>query len=100
MVSAKALQPGVETECFGFSFASNPQTPVRRLHRHDEIELGIAEHGSVDAIIGGTRTLIPPGRLLVFWASQPHGPLGVDPGTFAHVVHVPLPRLADAGIPA
>lgn len=97
---APTLLPNAETEQFGFSYASGPQAPVRRLHRHDEIELGVAEHGSVDAIIGRTRTLIPPERLLVFWASQPHGPVGVDSGTHSHVVHVPLPCLTDAGIPA
>jgi AraC-like DNA-binding protein len=88
-----------ETEQFGFSFVSGTQAPVQRLHRHDEIEVGVTEHGSVDSIIGRTRTLIPPGRLLVFWASQPHGPVAVDAGTHAHVVHVPLPYLTDAGIP-
>lgn len=93
------FQPNTESKRFGFSSVSGKQSPAQRLHRHDEIELGILEHGSVDAIIGRNRLLFPPNRLVVFWASQPHGPLKVTPGTLAHVVHVPLPFVTEAGLP-
>ena len=93
------FQPNTESKRFGFSSVSGKQSPAQRLHRHDEIELGILEHGSVDAIIGRNRLLFPPNRLVVFWASQPHGPLKVTPGTLAHVVHVPLPFVKEAGLP-
>lgn len=99
-MSGPPLLRGAETKRFGFSYASAPQNAVRRLHRHDEIEFGINEHGCVDAIIGRTRIHIPPGRLVVFWASQPHGPVQVESGTYAHVLHVPLPYLTNAGLPA
>jgi AraC-like DNA-binding protein len=91
--------PITESKRFGFSSVSGKQSPAQRLHRHDEIELGILEHGSVDAIIGRNRLLFQPNRLVVFWASQPHGPLKVTPGTLAHVVHVPLPFVKEAGLP-
>ena len=81
---------------FGFSSVSGLQAPVQRLHRHDEIELGILEHGSVDAVIGGVRCLIPPSRLVVFWAAQPHGPIGVEPGAYALTVHIPLAYVTEA----
>lgn len=85
----------------GITFTSGPQTPVQLLHRHDEIELGLAEHGSVLAVIGGNKTLIPPARLIVFWATQPHGPVRVDLGACAHSVNIPLPYfLNNADIPA
>jgi AraC-like DNA-binding protein len=94
------FKPNTKSIHYGFSSISRPQVPASHLHRHDEIELGILEHGSVDAIIGRNRFLFPPNRLVVFWASQPHGPLGVTPGTHAHVVHVPLPFVTEAGLPA
>jgi len=82
-----------ETESYGFSYSSGCQVPVKRLHRHDEIELSLAEHGNVWALIGSTKAVCSPGQLLVFWATQPHGPIHVDPGACAHSVHVPLPFL-------
>ena len=99
MIEPLRFKPNTESIHFGFSSASRLQPPVNRLHRHDEIELGILEHGSVDAIIGRNRLLIPPDRFVVFWASQPHGPLKVTPGALVHVVHVPLPFVAEAGLP-
>lgn len=86
-------QIAAETKAFGFSGTSGPQAPVTLFHRHDEIELGLAEYGNVWASIGGVETVIRPGRLVVFWATQPHGPVAVDSGTYAHAVHVPLPFL-------
>jgi AraC-like DNA-binding protein len=100
MLEPLPFKPNTESIHFGFSSHSRPQVPVRHLHRHDEIELGILEHGSVDAIIGRTRCVIPPDQLVVFWASQPHGPLKVAQGALAHVVHVPLPFVTEAGLPA
>ncbi|MFZ4682359.1 MAG: helix-turn-helix domain-containing protein [Terrimicrobiaceae bacterium] len=99
MIEPLPFKPNTEYTHFGFSSISRPQAPVNRLHRHDEIELGILENGSVDAIIGRNRCLIPPARFVVFWASQPHGPLKVTPGAIAHVVHVPLPFVTEAGLP-
>jgi hypothetical protein len=68
MIEPLRFKPNTESIHFGFSSASRLQTPVNRLHRHDEIELGILEHGSVDAIIGRNRLLIPPDQFVVFWA--------------------------------
>jgi AraC-like DNA-binding protein len=99
MIEPLPFKPNTESIHFGFSSASRLQTPVNRLHRHDEIELGILEHGSVDVIIGRNRLHIPPDRFVVFWASQPHGPLKVTPGALVHVVHVPLPFVTEAGLP-
>jgi AraC-like DNA-binding protein len=95
------LKTEAETEAYGFSYTSGPQAPVQRLHRHDEIELCLAEHGNVWALIGSTRTVLHPAQLVVFWATQPHGPVRVDPGTRAHSIHVPLPFLLNnSEIPA
>lgn len=89
----------VDNEQFGFSFLSGSQKPAERLHRHNEIEIGLSEHGAVDALIGSHRLRIPPGQLVVFWATHPHGPLVVEPGTHSHVVHIPLAAITESAVP-
>lgn len=89
----------VDNEQFGFSFLSGSQKPAERLHRHNEIEIGLSEHGAVDALIGSHRLRIPPERLVVFWATHPHGPLAVEPGTHSHVVHIPLAAITESAVP-
>ena len=81
----------VDIEAFGFSFTSGPQAPLLRLHRHNEIEFGLCEHASVVASIGGNIHKFTPGQLIAFWANQPHGPLAVETGAYAHTIHIPLP---------
>lgn len=95
-----SLNARPETLNFGFSCESGFQAPFHRLHRHDEIELGLCEFGCVDALVGRTRLLCRPGRLIVFWATQPHGPLMVEPGTMSHVIHLPFSSLHCVGMPS
>ena len=64
--------------------------PFRRLHCHDDIEIGVNEHHPVTAIFGGERLVLPPNYLVVFWAARPHGPIETTPGGWADGIHIPL----------
>jgi AraC-like DNA-binding protein len=55
------------------------------------MEFGLCEHASVVASIGGNIHKFTPGQLIAFWANQPHGPLAVETGAYAHTIHIPLP---------
>ena len=73
--------------------------PFRRLHFHDDIEIGVNERYPVVAIFGGRRITLPPNHLVVFWASQPHGPIETTPGGWAYGVHLPLPWVLQWRLP-
>jgi len=95
-----AIKPTTDYRHFGFSFIAEPLAPFVRLHRHDEIEFGMVEGGAIRAMFGARTLRIPPGRLLIFWAGQPHGPVAVDPGVNAWAIHVPLAQVLDWNLPA
>ena len=84
----------------GFVGKSEPKVPFRRLHCHDDIELGVNEHYPVLAIFGGDRLVLPPNDLVVFWAARPHGPIETTPGGWAHGIHVPLPWILQWRLPS
>ncbi len=94
-----ATQPTTDFRRFGFSFLAEPLAPFVRLHRHDEIEFGMVEGGAIRAMFGARTLRIPPGRLLIFWAGQPHGPVAVDSGVTAFAIHVPLAQVLDWNLP-
>ncbi len=94
------IEPTTDFRRFGFSFLAEPLAPFVRLHRHDEIEFGMVEGGAIRAMFGARTLRIPPERLLIFWAGQPHGPVAVDPGVRAYAIHVPLAQVLDWNLPA
>ena len=73
--------------------------PFRRLHFHDDIEVGVNEHHPVVAMFGGQRITLPPNHLVVFWAAQPHGPIETTPGGWAYGIHLPLPWVLQWRLP-
>ncbi|MBN2217223.1 MAG: helix-turn-helix domain-containing protein [Pirellulales bacterium] len=75
----------------GFVGLSEAKVPFRRLHCHDDIEIGVNEHHPVTAIFGGQRLMLPPNHLVVFWAARPHGPIETTPGGWAYGIHIPFP---------
>lgn len=74
----------------GFSASAEPKVPFRRLHGHDEIEIGVNARFPVVAMFGGRTVTLPPRHLVVFWAGRPHGPVKTTRGGWAYGVHIPL----------
>jgi AraC family transcriptional regulator, melibiose operon regulatory protein len=83
----------------GFVGHSEAKVPFRRLHFHDDIEIGVNEHHPVVAIFGAKRVTLPVNHLVVFWAAQPHGPIETTPGGWAYGIHVPLPWVLQWKLP-
>jgi AraC family transcriptional regulator, melibiose operon regulatory protein len=84
----------------GFTGRAEAKVPFRRLHFHDDIEVSVNERYPVVAIFGGRRITLPPNHLIVFWASQPHGPIETTPGGWAYGVHIPLPWVLQWKLPS
>jgi len=59
-------------EPYGLSVTRWQPTPMNRTDRHNEIELNFVLTEPVTFQIGGRRTIVPPGQLMVFWAAIPH----------------------------
>ena len=83
----------------GFVGHSEAKVPFRRLHFHDDIELGVNEHHPVVAMFGAQRVTLPPNHFVVFWGAQPHGPIETTPGGWAYGIHLPLPWVLQWGLP-
>ena len=83
----------------GFVGHSEAKVPFRRLHFHDDIEIGVNEHHPVVAMFGAKRITLPPNHLVVFWAAQPHGPIETTPGGWAYGIHLPLPWVLQWKLP-
>jgi AraC family transcriptional regulator, melibiose operon regulatory protein len=83
----------------GFVGHSEAKVPFRRLHFHDDIEIGVNEHHPVVAIFGAKRVTLPVNHLVVFWAAQPHGPIETTPGGWAYGIHIPLPWVLQWKLP-
>lgn len=62
------------------------------LHRHREIEVNLIVRGELEYLFGGNRVVLPEGQLAVFWATIPHGVVGVIKGTRYFCIHLPLVR--------
>ena len=85
---------------YGFTFFEGAVRPFRRLHMHNEVEVGTMRGGSVRAIIGGGVIDIRDGDSILFWGSQPHGPLEVSGQPYAHNIVIPLTWVLEWGLPA
>lgn len=65
-------------------------SPMRRPDHHNEIELNLLVSGSVTYLLGGNKTVVPAGRLSVFWAAIPHQIIDYSADTEYFVATVPL----------
>ncbi len=83
----------------GFVGRGEAKVPFRRLHFHDDIEVSVNEHHPVVAMFGARRITLPPNHLVVFWATQPHGPIETTPGGWAYGIHLPLPWVLQWRLP-
>ena len=75
---------------YGFEVDKWDPMPHGRPDRHDEIEIGFLDQGTVTWLIGGQRVTVRPRNLTVFWAALPHQILDAEDVSFLHVVTVPL----------
>ena len=82
-------KPGPLLEAFGFSYLNGLETPFEQLHQHDEFEVGCPHGGEIIAMFGAKTIRLPPGQLVVFWATQPHGPVAVSSGVRSTAIHIP-----------
>ena len=57
---------------YGFSCVRWIPTAMPRCDRHNEIELNLLEDGRLTYLMGGSRVVVPSGRLTVFWGGIPH----------------------------
>lgn len=85
---------------FGFSYLNGPEVPFVQLHRHDELEVGCPHGGEIIAMFGARTVRIPPEHFVVFWATQPHGPIAVSAGVSSSVIHIPTAWFLDWKLPA
>jgi len=51
-------------------------------------------------MFGASTVRIPPEHFVVFWATQPHGPIAVSEGVRSSVIHIPTAWFLDWDLPA
>ena len=84
---------------FGFSVWRGEPGSMDRAHTHDDVELNVAT-GTLEYIIRGERVVVPPGAVLLFWASQPHQLVGFERDADVTWLTVPLRTLLGWRLPA
>lgn len=73
---------------------------MQRADRHNEIELNLLRHGSLNYLLGGNTVTIPAGRLAVFWAGIPHQVIASKNNTEYYVATIPLAWFLQCRFPA
>lgn len=68
-------------------------------HRHQEVELNLAEQGMVTYLFGGNYIPLQPGQLAVFWAAIPHRLITMETNTTLHWLTIPLGQILHWGLP-
>ncbi|WP_432482334.1 helix-turn-helix domain-containing protein [Kineococcus esterisolvens] len=78
-----------------------PAPPMRRFHRHDDVEVNVVVEGRLEYLSGGSRTSVPAGSTAMFWAAAPHRLLEQDPLPRSDVawIHVPLATVLRWSLP-
>ena len=56
---------------YGFGCELWTPTPMPRPDRHNEIEINFLRSGTLTYLLGGRRTEVGAGRLVLFWAAAP-----------------------------
>ena len=83
---------------FGLACWHGDPGPMTVAHRHDDIELNIADR-ELGYLLNGERMTIPAGRVGMFWAARPHQLIDVAAGTRVTWLTVPLPEFLGWGLP-
>ncbi|QNE35226.1 helix-turn-helix domain-containing protein [Leifsonia shinshuensis] len=100
VMSGKMMSPAAgDPSSFGFSVWRGAPGSMERAHTHDDVELNVAT-GSLEYVIRGERVVVPPGVVLLFWASQPHQLVGFERDAEVTWLTVPLRTLLGWQLPA
>jgi AraC family transcriptional regulator, melibiose operon regulatory protein len=75
--------------------------PMREFHRHDDLEINVALHGSLDYLLGGERVTVPQGHTAMFWAAAPHRLIPADVQQHSDIcwIHLPLAAVLRWSLP-
>ena len=68
------------------------------LHRQEDVEINLVLRGSMHYLFAGRPLTVNAGEIAVFWAAQPHGLVGANPGD-ACWIHVPFATVLGWGLP-
>jgi AraC-like DNA-binding protein len=93
------MQIDTSRPSFGFACWGGDPTPMVGAHRHDDIELNVADQ-PVGYLINGKPLTIPAGRAGIFWGSRPHQLIEVAPGTRVVWLTIPLSELLAWELPS
>jgi AraC-like DNA-binding protein len=87
-----------EPASYGFTCLNMGSPFMDQAHQHNDIELNFAAT-PLSYMIGGDRVMLPPSRVAVFWASQPHQLLNADDVTPMTWLTIPLDRFLSWSMP-
>lgn len=79
-----------ETAIIGLAGYRGEPAPMRRAHRHNEVEINYLERGTISYQFGGTPVELSAGHLALFWAAVPHRLAAIEPGTVLCWLTIPL----------
>lgn len=72
---------------------------MRRPDRHNELELNLVRSGTLTYLLRGRRVTVEPGRLVVFWALEPHEIIHFEGEGSYYVATIPFPRFLQWQMP-
>ncbi len=84
---------------YGFTCELWTPTPMPRLDRHNEVEINFLRSGTLTYLLGGRRTTVEAGRLVLFWAAIPHQILKWETAQPYYVATLPLSWFLSCGFP-
>ncbi|WP_425840585.1 helix-turn-helix domain-containing protein [Microbacterium sp. PA5] len=88
----------VDRHTFGIDCWRGPVQPMVRAHRHDDIEVNVADV-DLTYVIDGRTHVLPAGSVSLFWAARPHR-LDASSGAGRQAwVTIPLARALAWGLP-
>jgi AraC-like DNA-binding protein len=84
---------------YGFTCELWSPTPMPRPDRHNEVEINFLQSGSLTYLLGGRRTTVEAGRLVLFWGAIPHQILKWETTRPYFVATLPLASFLSWGFP-
>ncbi|SFG59485.1 AraC-type DNA-binding protein [Actinopolymorpha cephalotaxi] len=85
-------------EHIGLACWSGLSSVMECAHRHDDIEVNLAEGGALTYLFGGAPVEIAPGTAAAFWAAVPHQLVRAPAHTRVHWITIPLDRFLRWGL--
>ncbi|SDS98115.1 helix-turn-helix domain-containing protein [Actinopolymorpha singaporensis] len=85
-------------EHIGLACWSGLSSVMECAHRHDDIEVNLAEGGALTYLFGGVPVEIAPGTAAAFWAAVPHQLVRAPAHTRVHWITIPLDRFLRWGL--